>query len=92
MQNCAGRLDLITRDKAEEAARMIHAAGVDDFNLDLIAALPGQKIEMLEHSIRKTIEVDAPHISVYVYRPDRRTVHDPAARRGYEGDHRLQKR
>jgi len=60
--------------QAEEAARMIHAAGFDDFNLDLIAALPGQKIEMLEHSIRKTIEVDAPHISVYVDRPDRRTV------------------
>jgi coproporphyrinogen III oxidase-like Fe-S oxidoreductase len=59
--------------QAEEAAAMI--AGVfDDFNIDLIAALPGQKLEMLEHSVNKTIGTGAPHISVYVYRPDTRTV------------------
>jgi putative oxygen-independent coproporphyrinogen III oxidase len=60
--------------QAEEAAAMIAKVGFDDFNLDLIAALPGQKLEMLEHSISKTLESEAPHISVYVYRPDTRTV------------------
>nr|QEO74824.1 Radical SAM domain protein [uncultured bacterium] len=60
--------------QAVEAARMIKRAGFDNFNLDLIAALPGQTMESFEQSVRQVIELETPHVSVYVYRPDPRTV------------------
>lgn len=63
-----------TAEQVVEAVGLIRQAGIEDFNLDLIAALPGQSMETLEYSIRKTIELDPPHVSLYVYRPDPRTV------------------
>lgn len=61
-------------EQAVEAVGMIREVGIEDFNLDLIAALPGQTMETLEYSIRRTIELAPPHVSLYVYRPDPRTV------------------
>jgi putative oxygen-independent coproporphyrinogen III oxidase len=61
-------------EQAIKAVGMIREVGIEDFNLDLIAALPGQTMEMLEYSIQRTIELAPPHISLYVYRPDPRTV------------------
>lgn len=61
-------------EQAIEAVRMIQRAGFEDYNLDLIAAMPGQTMETFEQSVRQTIELGTPHVSVYVYRPDPRTI------------------
>jgi oxygen-independent coproporphyrinogen-3 oxidase len=61
-------------EQAKTAAREIRRAGFEDFNLDLITALPGQEIETLEHSVSTAIELDPPHVSIYSYRPDPRTT------------------
>ena len=60
--------------QAENSIHMIRSAGFEDFNIDLIAALPEQKLETLEKSVRTAIELGVPHISVYVYRPNLDTV------------------
>lgn len=61
-------------EQAKNSIRMIQSAGFDDFNIDLIAALPEQKLETLEQSVQTTIELGVPHVSVYVYRPNLDTV------------------
>lgn len=61
-------------DQAKQAVELVRKAGFEDYNLDLIAALPGQSLEMLEYSLRTAIELQPTHVSIYVYRPDPRTV------------------
>lgn len=78
-------------DQARNAVRMIQQAGFEDVNLDLIAALPGQRIETLEQSVLSTIELAPTHVSVYVYRPDPRTVMAKQSRGGHREIVGLQK-
>ncbi len=53
------------RDEALTAARAASAAGFDNFNLDLMFALPGQSQEQALADIRQAIELAPSHISHY---------------------------
>jgi oxygen-independent coproporphyrinogen-3 oxidase len=55
--------------QAIEAARMVREAGIAQLNLDLIAALPEQTLEALEHSLKSAVAQEPAHITVYIYRP-----------------------
>jgi coproporphyrinogen III oxidase-like Fe-S oxidoreductase len=68
--------------QAHEAVARIRRAGFTDFNLDLIAGLPGQTLDVLVRSVLTAIELDPPHLSLYVYRPDPGTVMARQAARG----------
>lgn len=69
-------------EQACNAVRMIKQAGFEDQNIDLIAGLPGQSMAALEHSVRTAIELAPTHISVYIYRPDPKTVMAKQSRTG----------
>lgn len=48
-----------------EALESLAASPVQNFNLDLMYALPGQRLEQLRGDIAKAIEAGADHISLY---------------------------
>jgi oxygen-independent coproporphyrinogen-3 oxidase len=56
----------IVRDDIER----LRAAGITNINIDLIAGLPHQTAESWNHSLAQTIEVGAPHVSVYMLEID----------------------
>ena len=63
---CLARLGRIHGgDEALTAARAARAAGFDNFNLDLMFALPGQSPEEALADIRQAIELAPSHISHY---------------------------
>ncbi len=51
--------------EAFTAAETAHAAGFDNFNLDLMFGLPGQSIEQALADIRNAIALQPAHISLY---------------------------
>ena len=51
--------------QAEAAARLIKEAGFTNFNLDLIVAFPDQTLDVLEQSVRKAIELEPTHLTIY---------------------------
>lgn len=51
--------------KVGEALRMIRAAGIDDVNLDLIFAIPGQTPEEWMTDLRAALELGPRHLSCY---------------------------
>lgn len=48
-----------------DAVRMARQAGIDNINLDLMYALPGQTIEEFEESVRAAMALKVQHLSVY---------------------------
>jgi oxygen-independent coproporphyrinogen-3 oxidase len=48
----------------------LRAAGIRNFNLDLIAGLPHQTIESWQQSLGQAIAIGAPHVSVYMLEID----------------------
>jgi oxygen-independent coproporphyrinogen-3 oxidase len=61
------------RHTAETVARdvdMLRAAGIDNFNIDLIAALPGQTRQSWSESLDWVRTLEAPHVSVYMLEVD----------------------
>jgi len=52
-----------------EAALLVEG-GIDDFNIDLIAGLPGQTRESWRESLEWTARLEAPHVSVYMLEVD----------------------
>ncbi len=48
-----------------EAARMIRAAGINNMGLDLIACIPGFGAGCWEETLRRAIEIEPEHVSVY---------------------------
>lgn len=48
----------------------LRAAGIDDFNIDLIAGLAGQTPESWERSLDAALALDPPHVSVYMLEVD----------------------
>ncbi|HFQ92753.1 MAG TPA: radical SAM family heme chaperone HemW, partial [Anaerolineae bacterium] len=48
-----------------EAVEMARAAGLENFNLDLIYGLPGQTLASWEQSIRAALALDPAHLSLY---------------------------
>ena len=53
------------RAEALRAAEAAHAAGFDNFNLDLMFGLPGQALEQALADVRIAIEQQPTHLSVY---------------------------
>lgn len=51
--------------QAEAAVKQARDAGFDNFNLDLMYALPGQDLAMAEHDVERAIALDPAHISHY---------------------------
>ena len=54
---------------AEEAA-LLRGAGIENFNIDLIAGLPGQTAESWRESLDWVKRIGAPHVSVYMLEVD----------------------
>jgi oxygen-independent coproporphyrinogen-3 oxidase len=48
----------------------LHAVGIENINIDLIAGLPHQTAESWQESLRETIATGAPHVSVYMLEVD----------------------
>ena len=48
----------------------LRAAGITDFNIDLIAGLPHQTKESWRHSLDETLATQTPHVSVYMLEVD----------------------
>ena len=53
------------RREAIRAAEIAHAAGFDNFNLDLMFALPGQTLSQAHEDIATAIDLEPTHISYY---------------------------
>jgi putative oxygen-independent coproporphyrinogen III oxidase len=51
--------------QAESAVSLARDAGFDNFNLDLMYALPGQTLAMAEHDIERAIALEPTHLSHY---------------------------
>ncbi|MGV8931490.1 MAG: radical SAM family heme chaperone HemW [Luteimonas sp.] len=51
--------------QAEAAVKLAQDAGYDNFNLDLMYALPGQTLAMAEHDIQRALALQPTHISHY---------------------------
>jgi oxygen-independent coproporphyrinogen-3 oxidase len=52
-------------DETRRAAEELHAAGLANFNLDLMYALPGQTAEEAEDDLRAALALDPAHLSQY---------------------------
>jgi len=52
-------------DQALAAIRALQAAGFDNFNLDLMWALPGQSVEQAMADVDTALSFDPPHLSHY---------------------------
>ena len=52
-------------DETRRAAEELHAAGLENFNLDLMYALPGQTADEAEADVRAAIALDPAHLSQY---------------------------
>ena len=65
----ARQLELLGRihsaDETRRAAEELHAAGLGNFNLDLMYALPGQTAGDAEADLRSALALDPAHISQY---------------------------
>src|SRR5690349_6854568 len=63
---CLQRLGRIHDSReAEAAVRMARDAGFDDFNIDLMYALPGQDLAMAAADVRRAIALGPTHLSHY---------------------------
>ena len=51
--------------QAEAAVKLAQDAGFDNFNLDLMYALPGQTLAMAEHDIERALALQPAHVSHY---------------------------
>ncbi len=57
--------EIVFRDVA-----LLRAAGIRNFNIDLIAGLPGQTEPSWEESLSATLRLNPPHVSVYMLEVD----------------------
>lgn len=60
--------------QAIEAAQAVRSGGIENFNLDLIACMPGQSLADLRLSLETCASLQPAHVTVYIYRADPRTV------------------
>jgi oxygen-independent coproporphyrinogen III oxidase len=61
---------LHTRDRTLGDIARLHAAGISNVNVDLIAGLPHQTQESWDFSLEQAIAAGVPHISVYMLEVD----------------------
>lgn len=52
-------------DDTRRAAEELHAAGLENFNIDLMYALPGQTVEMARADVAAALELEPAHVSHY---------------------------
>ena len=59
-------------DNVERAIRFAHEAGIDNVNVDLIFAIPGQSMATLESDLESALKLAPDHISYYslIYEPN----------------------
>jgi coproporphyrinogen III oxidase-like Fe-S oxidoreductase len=55
-------------DQIELATQHFRAAGLQNFNIDLITGYPDQSHEVSLASVLRAIETDVPHVSLYMFR------------------------
>ncbi len=64
--DCLQRLGRIHDSaEAERAVKLAQDAGFDNFNLDLMYALPGQTLAMAEHDLERAFALQPAHVSHY---------------------------
>jgi oxygen-independent coproporphyrinogen-3 oxidase len=64
--DCLQKLGRIhDRSEAIRAAEVAHAVGFDNFNLDLMFALPGQTLSQAREDVATAIDLEPTHISYY---------------------------
>ena len=64
--DCLKRLGRIhDSDQAERAVKLAQDAGFDNFNLDLMYALPGQDLAMAERDLQRAFALEPTHVSHY---------------------------
>ncbi|HEY3741318.1 MAG TPA: coproporphyrinogen-III oxidase family protein [Bryobacteraceae bacterium] len=54
--------------KAEQALELFRQAGLQNYNIDLIAGFPDQSRDSLLDSLWRTIDLGVPHVSLYMFR------------------------
>jgi oxygen-independent coproporphyrinogen III oxidase len=59
-----------TAEVVENEIAVLRAAGLSNFNVDLIAGLPGQTLESWNASLDWVERLDSPHVSVYMLEVD----------------------
>jgi oxygen-independent coproporphyrinogen-3 oxidase len=59
-----------TAEIVEHEVGVLRAAGIGNFNIDLIAGLPGQTLESWNQSLDWAVSLNAPHVSVYMLEVD----------------------
>jgi oxygen-independent coproporphyrinogen III oxidase len=52
-------------DETREALRIVRRAGFENFNVDLIYAVPGQSLSDLKTDLEEAISLHSPHLSAY---------------------------
>lgn len=65
-----------------ESIDSLKAAGFHNISIDLIYALPGQTMDQVKENVRKAIELDIPHLSLYSLILEHHTVFMNKMRRG----------
>jgi oxygen-independent coproporphyrinogen-3 oxidase len=64
-----GRLEVLGRihspEETRRAAQELHAAGLDNFNLDLMYALPGQDVDGAVRDVVEALALEPAHLSHY---------------------------
>lgn len=56
------------------AVELLRAAGIDNFNLDLILGFPGEELSAFASTLDAALALDPPHLTVYPYRATPKTV------------------
>jgi oxygen-independent coproporphyrinogen-3 oxidase len=69
-------------DVADRAVGLIKAAGIENFNIDLITNFPDQSREIVAETVQHTAALGVPHVSLYPFRHVESLVSVKQARRG----------
>ena len=69
--------------KALESYSDLQTAGFNNIGIDLIFAIPGQKISVFEHNLKKALDLKVKHLSVYGLSIEKDT---PMFNKGYDID------
>jgi oxygen-independent coproporphyrinogen-3 oxidase len=56
-----------------ETVEMLHNWGWKNFNLDLIYGLPGQSLDKVEQNLKKAVDCEPSHLSLYLLQLEEQT-------------------
>lgn len=66
---------------AEKAIGLLKARGAN-FSIDLMCGIPGQSMQSWEDTLRKAVELEAPHVSIYPLSVEENTVFGKSLKEG----------